>query len=171
MPFPLKPPAAADRHQDRRVASPPVGATTARSSSAPNSGSRCVISPKNPFELSAPWSLQRRLKAHRDRPHIFSAESPCRAARSPAPASSARSPCPAWDGRRSCSSSCVVKMRTRTPSARSIAAALRSMNVVSERLNSRAMACIRSVVRPHVFITTASGLPASGSLVKTSTTK
>ena len=40
-------------------------------------------------------------------------------------------------------------MRTRTPSVRSTSAALRSTNVVSDRLNSRAIACIRSVVRAH----------------------
>ena len=43
--------------------------------------------------------------------------------------------------------------------------------VVSDKLNSRAMACIRSVSYPMESITTASGLPASAMPVKTSTTK
>ena len=42
---------------------------------------------------------------------------------------------------------------------------------VSDKLNSRAMACIRSVDNPTESITTASGLPSSAVPVKTSTMK
>ena len=41
--------------------------------------------------------------------------------------------------------------------------------VVSARLNSAAMACMRSVLRPWALSTTASGLPPNGRSVKTST--
>ena len=43
-----------------------------------------------------------------------------------------------------------------------------STNTVSDRLNSRAMACMASVLRPPASKTTASGFPARGVLVKTS---
>ena len=45
----------------------------------------------------------------------------------------------------------------------------RETNVVSERLNSTAMAAIWSSVRSSASVTTASGLPASGRSLKTST--
>jgi hypothetical protein len=45
-----------------------------------------------------------------------------------------------------------------TPSAHSTPIALHFTNLDSERLNSPAMACIRSVVKAQVSITTASGV-------------
>ena len=44
-----------------------------------------------------------------------------------------------------------------------------STNVVSARLNSAAIACMRSVERPSALVTTASGLPPNCRSVKTST--
>ena len=45
----------------------------------------------------------------------------------------------------------------------------RTRNVVSDRLNSRAIARIRASLSPSASGTTASGLPVSGSSAKTST--
>ena len=58
-----------------------------------------------------------------------------------------------------------VKMRSRAVFTGSRGG---STKTVSERLNSRAIACIRSSSSPSQSRTTASGLPASGSSVKTS---
>src|ERR1700753_1212670 len=59
-----------------------------------------------------------------------------------------------------------VKMRTCAACTGSFGG---STKVVSDRLNSAAIACIRSVVRPSALVTTASGLPPNCRSVKTST--
>ena len=63
------------------------------------------------------------------------------------------------------SSSAGVKMRTRA----SPPASGGSTNVVSERFISLAMACICTAVSPSASGNTASGLPANGRSVNTST--
>ena len=142
------------------MARPVSRATSAGSSSAPNSGSRCFISPNRPSPEKCT-----------DTGPTFSASvtvSNFIVSRS-CNLSTLAVPRVGWPANGSSSS--VVKIRTRTPSASSTSAARRSTNVVSDRLNSRAIACICSVVRSAVFITTASGLPFSASSVNTSTTQ
>jgi hypothetical protein len=60
-----------------------------------------------------------------------------------------------------------VKIRSRYAAPGSVGA---TGKVVSERLNSRAIDCICSVVRSSASRTTANGLPANARSVKTSTT-
>src|SRR6185437_6676010 len=59
-----------------------------------------------------------------------------------------------------------VKMRTCAACARFVGG---STKVVSARLNSAAIACMRSVERPSALVTTASGLPPNCRSVNTST--
>ena len=65
-------------------------------------------------------------------------------------------------------SSCTVKIRTRTPRSRSLAASRGKMNVVSERFISRAMACICESSSPRASGYTARELPSKGREEKTS---
>ncbi len=102
-------------------------------------------------------------------PHSAPA-SRCRPAASPALSSSARSPCPASDGRQR-----QLFLRGEDAHAHALGLLHTRCSALDERgLGKIELARDRlhlSVVKPHVFITTASGLPASGSSVKTSTTK
>src|SRR5277367_5265515 len=81
------------------------------------------------------------------------------------PSSASRNQVPMTGCPASGSSWVVVKMRRRA-SARLLVG--RWMKTVSDKFISRAMACIFLVERPSPSVTTASGLPAKGLVVKTS---
>jgi hypothetical protein len=80
-------------------------------------------------------------------------------------ASSAPVPTVGWPAKGS--SRAGVKMRTRAVCA---ACSGLSTNTVSDRLNSRAIFCMRAPSSPSASSTTASGLPPKRSSVKTSST-
>src|SRR5215469_18257117 len=67
------------------------------------------------------------------------------------------------------SSSFTVKIRTRTPRSRSLAASPGRTNVVSERFISLATDCISVSLSPRASGKTASWLPSRGTEVNTST--
>ena len=136
--------------------SPIAFATAARSCCAINCGSTCVISPNE----GCPCRSSKRTGTTPTFNSSRTSEAPLD------PRSTNAVPSVGWPANGS--SSATVKMRTRIPRSRSFGALAGTTKVVSERLVSRAIACICSVVNSRPSRHTAKALPVSGQSVNTS---